>query len=63
MKEKSVPSTHMTVLSPVRVCPGLHFRDTSSPGGRGNCVSVINSFQLDGRLSHETECFLFKVKV
>ena len=43
-----LPSLHVTVVSPVKVYPALHFRDTSLPGGRGNCVSVIISVQLSG---------------
>ena len=52
--ENVVPSSHVTVETPVRVCPGLHFKDTSSPGGTWNWVSVFTSSQLEGRPSHET---------
>ena len=63
VNENPVPSTHVTVLSPVRVYPGLHFRETSSPGGRGNCVSVCISFQLEGKLSHATTNIVHNISV
>ena len=58
VKENVVPSAHVTVLSPVRVYPALHFRDTSLPGGRGNCVSVFISLQLSGSPSHDSGIYL-----
>ena len=63
LNENSVPITHVTVLSPVKVCPGLQFRDTSVPGGKGNCVFVIISFQLSGSLSHETVDSRVRIKI
>ena len=54
LNENAVPSSHVTTASPVRECPGLHFNDTSLPGGRGNCESDVILFQLEGKLSHET---------
>ena len=54
VKENSDPCMHVTVISPVNVCPVLHFRDTSPPCGTGSCVSVVISVQLSGKLSHET---------
>ena len=50
VNENSVPSTQMTVLSPIKENPGLHLRDTSLPGGIGNCVSVSISFHPNGKL-------------
>ena len=55
MKENVSPSLHVTVVSPVRVYPVLHFNDTSLPGGRGNCVSVVISVQVSGSPSHDSE--------
>ena len=52
MKENVFPSLHVTVVSPVRVYPVLHFRDTSLPGGTGNSVSAVISVQLSGSPSH-----------
>ena len=54
MNKNVLPSLHVTVVSPVRVYPVLHFRDTSLPGGRGNCVSVVISVQLSGSPSQDS---------
>ena len=54
MDKNVLPSLHVTVVSPVRVYPVLHFRDTSLPGGRGNCVSVVISVQLSGSPSQDS---------
>ena len=58
MNENVLHSSQVTVVSPVRVYPVLHFRDTSLPGGRGNCVSVVISVQLTGSPSQDSEIFL-----
>ena len=50
----TVPSTQMTVLSPIKENPGLHLRDTSLPGGIGNCVSVSISFHPNGKLLQDS---------
>ena len=51
LKENCAPLTHVIVLSPVSLYPGLHFRDTSLPAGTGNCASVVIFSQVDGKLS------------
>ena len=55
LKKNALPSLQVTVVSPVRVYPVLHFRDTSLPGGRGNCVSVVISVHDKGNPSHDSE--------
>ena len=54
VNENVVPSIQVIVVLPVRLYPVLHFRNTSLPGGRGNCVSVLISFQLSGSSSHDS---------
>ena len=42
LNKNVLPSLHVTAVSPVRLYPVLHFRDTSLPGGRGT-VSLFPS--------------------
>ena len=55
LNKNVLPSLHVTVASPVRVYPVLHFRDTSLIGGTGNCISVSIFVQLSGSPSQDSE--------